>query len=74
VELQATCVVRLPITEASAKVRSGPPADLEEDLALPHWAGVVPLRVQALAPEPDPKLSPARPLPGAVIRLLASGR
>ncbi|HXV63193.1 MAG TPA: pyridoxamine 5'-phosphate oxidase family protein, partial [Vicinamibacteria bacterium] len=41
-ELQATLVVRVPIREASAKIRSGPPVDDEEDLTLSMWAGVVP--------------------------------
>src|SRR3954454_21766075 len=39
-ELRQTLLVAVPITEASAKVRSGPPKDDEEDLALPIWAGV----------------------------------
>jgi nitroimidazol reductase NimA-like FMN-containing flavoprotein (pyridoxamine 5'-phosphate oxidase superfamily) len=55
-ELNATRVLSLPITEASAKVRSGPPHDDEEDYALGCWAGVLPLRLTALAPEPDPRL------------------
>jgi hypothetical protein len=55
-ELRATHVVWLPLDEASAKVRSGPPIDAEEDYALPHWAGVIPLRVAAGEPEPDPRL------------------
>lgn len=42
-ELKATAVLALPITEASAKVRQGPPKDDAEDYALPVWAGVVPL-------------------------------
>ena len=42
-ELKATSVLCLPITEASAKARTGPPIDLEDDYALPCWAGVVPL-------------------------------
>lgn len=47
-ELKATAVLALPIVEASAKVRRGGPIDDEEDLALPVWAGVIPLRLQAL--------------------------
>ncbi|MEZ5352307.1 MAG: pyridoxamine 5'-phosphate oxidase family protein [Bryobacteraceae bacterium] len=43
-ELKATTVVWVPVDEASAKVRSGPPKDDPEDLALPYWAGEVPLR------------------------------
>ncbi|HUP48553.1 MAG TPA: pyridoxamine 5'-phosphate oxidase family protein [Thermoanaerobaculia bacterium] len=44
-ELRATLVLALPITEASAKVRSGGPVDEEEDYALPIWAGVLPMRL-----------------------------
>lgn len=46
-ELKATSVIRLPIHEFSAKVRTGPPIDDEEDYSFPVWAGVVPLTLQA---------------------------
>lgn len=62
-ELSATKVLALPITEASAKIRTGPPLDAEEDYALPCWAGVLPLRLAALPPLPDPLLSPEIALP-----------
>lgn len=52
-ELMGTLVLRLPIGEASAKVRTGPPTDVDEDLALPVWAGVIPLRVLGGEPEAD---------------------
>ena len=52
-ELRATLVVRLPLDEASAKVRTGPPIDDPEDLDLPYWAGVIPLALVASEPEPD---------------------
>lgn len=52
-ELRATAVLRLPLEEASAKVRGGPPLDDEEDMELPVWAGVVGLRTVAAKPEPD---------------------
>ncbi len=52
-ELRATLVVRVPLDEASAKVRTGPPLDDEEDMALDHWAGVLPLAITARAPIPD---------------------
>ena len=55
-ELQLTTVVSLPLTEASAKVRSGPPLDDEEDYELEVWAGVIPLRLIAEAPLDDPRL------------------
>ncbi|MGI9107760.1 MAG: pyridoxamine 5'-phosphate oxidase family protein [Pyrinomonadaceae bacterium] len=55
-EIKATMVLALPLTEAAAKVRTGPPVDDEEDYALPVWAGVLPLRVVADAPVSDPRL------------------
>jgi nitroimidazol reductase NimA-like FMN-containing flavoprotein (pyridoxamine 5'-phosphate oxidase superfamily) len=55
-ELQLTTVLSLPLTEASAKVRTGPPLDDEEDYELPVWAGVIPLRLMAEAPVDDPRL------------------
>ena len=56
-ELKATKVLALPISEASAKVRTGPPLDDEEDYAMKVWAGILPLRVQPEAPLPDPRLN-----------------
>jgi len=52
-ELRATLVVRLPIVEASAKIRTGGPVDDAEDLELAHWAGQLPLRLVALDPVAD---------------------
>src|SRR5271168_4838725 len=52
-ELKATSVLRLPITEFSAKVRVGPPIDDEEDYEFPTWAGVIPLDVTVGAPIRD---------------------
>jgi len=52
-ELKATSILKLPLKEVSAKVRSGPVMDDEEDYALPIWAGIVPLRLQAEAPIRD---------------------
>jgi len=60
-ERKATTVLRIPLTEASAKVRTGGPKDDPEDMALPVWAGVVPLRVVAGAPERDPKCAVPAP-------------
>src|SRR5262245_43278192 len=57
-ELRATTVLSMQLEEASAKVRSGPPLDDEEDYALPIWAGVVPLKMVAGEPINDPRLSP----------------
>lgn len=55
-ELAATCVLALPIAEASAKIRTGPPIDAEADYALPIWAGVLPLQTAAGPVIADPKL------------------
>jgi hypothetical protein len=52
-ELRATMVVRLPIDEVSAKVRTGPPIEDDADLTLEHWAGVLPLTLTAGKPIPD---------------------
>jgi nitroimidazol reductase NimA-like FMN-containing flavoprotein (pyridoxamine 5'-phosphate oxidase superfamily) len=65
-ELRGTLVLRLPVSEASAKIRSGPPKDDEEDYALPHWAGVLPLRLVAGEPVADPRLPAATALPASV--------
>ena len=56
-ELRATTVLALPLDEASAKVRSGPPVDDEDDYRLSVWAGVIPFRLTSSPPEPDPRLS-----------------
>ncbi|MDX6576624.1 MAG: uncharacterized protein QOE96_2577 [Blastocatellia bacterium] len=52
-ELKLTTVLSLPITEASAKVRTGPPVDDEDDYDLPVWAGVIPLRMVGGEPADD---------------------
>jgi nitroimidazol reductase NimA-like FMN-containing flavoprotein (pyridoxamine 5'-phosphate oxidase superfamily) len=57
-ELQRTQVLSVPIQEASAKLRTGPPLDDEADYELPVWAGVVPLRLTAGTPIGDPRLKP----------------
>jgi nitroimidazol reductase NimA-like FMN-containing flavoprotein (pyridoxamine 5'-phosphate oxidase superfamily) len=55
-ELKQTLVLEFPIDEASAKVRSGPPIDDEEDLASPCWAGEIPLRLVAGLPVVAPDM------------------
>ncbi|PYU08582.1 MAG: pyridoxamine 5'-phosphate oxidase family protein [Acidobacteria bacterium] len=62
-ELRATSILRLPLTEISAKVRTGGVEDDAEDYALPVWAGVVPLRLVADAPLRDERCDPALPTP-----------
>jgi nitroimidazol reductase NimA-like FMN-containing flavoprotein (pyridoxamine 5'-phosphate oxidase superfamily) len=54
-EMTATTVLSMPLNEASAKLRSGPPGDDEEDYALPIWAGVIPIAMQVLPPVADPR-------------------
>jgi uncharacterized protein len=66
-ELAATTVVALPLGEASAKVRVGPPVDDEEDYARAVWAGELPLKIVAGEPVPDPRL-PAGIEPPAHVR------
>jgi nitroimidazol reductase NimA-like FMN-containing flavoprotein (pyridoxamine 5'-phosphate oxidase superfamily) len=55
-EMKMTTVLSLPLVEASAKIRTGPPLDDEEDYALPVWAGVIPLRLEAGEPVSDERL------------------
>jgi len=63
-ELKATSVLRLPLDEASAKIRDGGPEDGDTpDAELDVWAGHVPLVVEALAPVPDPSLRAGIPVP-----------
>ncbi|MDT5221109.1 MAG: uncharacterized protein QOF15_3214 [Mycobacterium sp.] len=66
-ELAATAVLALDLLEVSAKVRDGGVADDEEDLALPHWAGVVPLTLAAGTPEPAGDLDPTTQLPSYLV-------
>jgi nitroimidazol reductase NimA-like FMN-containing flavoprotein (pyridoxamine 5'-phosphate oxidase superfamily) len=65
-EMKATALLAIPIDEASAKVRSGPPQDDEEDYSLDAWAGVIPLTATALEPEPDPRLRAGIEVPAYV--------
>ena len=73
-ELRQTTIMAIGLDEVSAKVRSGPPKDEEDDYALPIWAGVVPVRTVAGDPEPDPKLDLAIPAPPYVRGLPRPGR
>jgi nitroimidazol reductase NimA-like FMN-containing flavoprotein (pyridoxamine 5'-phosphate oxidase superfamily) len=60
-ELKGTSVLEVPLREVSAKVRSGPPIDEEEDYALPVWAGVIPLRTQLGDPVSDGRVPDQAP-------------
>lgn len=62
-EMKATSVLRLPIEEASAKIRTGDPKDDEEDYEMNVWAGVVPLETFASEPVADTKLAEGIEIP-----------
>jgi uncharacterized protein len=66
-ELKATTVLSLPLEEASAKVRTGPALDDEEDYELPIWAGVIPVSLVAGPPIDDPRLKPELEVPDYVL-------
>ena len=72
-ELKATSILRLPLTEISAKVRTGGVEDDAEDYALPVWAGVVPLRLVADAPLRDERCDPAFPTPAYAVNFRSGG-
>jgi nitroimidazol reductase NimA-like FMN-containing flavoprotein (pyridoxamine 5'-phosphate oxidase superfamily) len=65
-ELRAVGVLRLPLEEASAKIRTGGPLDDEEDYKLPVWAGTIDLRITAGSPQPDDRLLPGVECPAYV--------
>jgi|SRR5579884_2332687 len=65
-ELKATSVLKLPIQEASAKIRTGGPKDEEEDYSLSVWAGVLPFRLTPGVPEVDPKMSVEAAVPAYI--------
>jgi uncharacterized protein len=62
-EWKATMVLRFSISEASAKIRTGPPKDDEEDYALDIWAGVLPLQIEKKELIQDPELKSGVPIP-----------
>lgn len=65
-ELKATTVLKLPIEEASAKIRTGDPKDDEEDYAMDVWAGVLPLSLATGTPIDDGRLDPGIAVPAYV--------
>lgn len=65
-EMRVTTVMRIPLNEASAKIRTGPPIDDEEDYALNIWAGVLPLQLKPGEPVNDERLKPGIAIPDAV--------
>lgn len=72
-ELKGTEVLEMPMEEATAKVRAGPPIDEPEDMDMPIWAGVIPLRQQAGANIPDPKMPSEREAPDYVVHYRRPG-
>ncbi|MFA1538314.1 pyridoxamine 5'-phosphate oxidase family protein [Actinomadura monticuli] len=71
-ELAATTVLALPLSEASVKIRQGPPSDDGPDHALDVWAGVLPVRQAFGPPSPDPLLRPGIPVPGHIAHRVTS--
>ena len=67
-ELQQTTVLSLPLTEASAKIRTGPPLDDEEDYQLDVWAGTIPLGLASGQPINDPRLSTGLAVPAYALK------
>lgn len=65
-EFKGTAIVAVPIDEASAKVRTGPPIEDDDDLDLDVWAGVLPLRTVVGRPEPSPDVTVGTPIPASV--------
>ena len=62
-EIKQTSILRLSMEEASVKISSKFPADDEEDLSWPVWAGNVPIEHRYGAPIPDPRMTSEHPLP-----------
>ena len=65
-EYKQTLLLAVPLDEASAKVRTGPPKDDEEDIQLPIWAGVLPFHTETGDPDPSPDLTPGIDVPPSV--------
>lgn len=72
-EVKGTTVLALPLVEASAKIRTGPPVDDPADYELPIWAGVLPLGLQPGAVVVDPKLEEGIELPEAIAKQASCG-
>lgn len=73
-EMKATSVLKLPIIEASAKIRTGDPVDDDEDYAMDVWAGVLPLQLKTGRPLDDTRLRPALKPPKYVTRYKRNGK
>jgi len=73
-ELTQTAVIELSLDDASAKIRTGPPSDDEEDHNLPVWAGLLPFELTAKPAVDDPKLRPGIDRPDYIRRYKGKGR
>ncbi|MDQ4108420.1 MAG: pyridoxamine 5'-phosphate oxidase family protein [Actinomycetota bacterium] len=73
-EYKQTLLLALALDEASAKVRTGPPKDYDDDIALPIWAGVLPLHTQTGDPDPSPDLAAGIDVPPSVTGYHRPGR
>jgi hypothetical protein len=73
-EYKETAIFALELDEASAKVRTGPPLDPDEDLALDVWAGVIPIQLVTGIPTPAPDLKPGVDVPAYVTDYRRPGR
>jgi hypothetical protein len=73
-ELKQTAVMRISLERSSAKVRTGPPVDEEDDYAWPVWAGVVPITTAIGTPVPDPRLDEVIEVPRDVADLAGTTR
>lgn len=60
-EIKGTTILALPLEEASAKIRTGPPKDFDDDLTLPVWSGLIPLRLEPSAPVADERVDAPAP-------------
>jgi len=69
-ELKATSVISVKINEASAKIRTGPPKDEEEDYSLPVWAGVIPFTQKPSKEVDDPILKKGISIPDYISRMI----
>lgn len=68
-EINATKVLRIPIAEASAKIRTGPPVDDENDYDLPYWAGEIPMQLTPSAPVAETQMRSDIALPTYLIHV-----
>ncbi len=73
-ELNATLVVKIPIDEAAAKIRTGPPIDAEKDYETDIWAGVIPIDTVMGNIERCPRLDESVPTPEHVLQFLEKGK